>query len=907
VAGSSPAPDPSAWRFARDDPFTGSAFVANAFKNRSSAAKSAIIGLGSERMSQLVVRDSLVTPMEDVQELIGDDGNLCDDCVRLETDDRNSEFGEAGFSTKFFMLTPTSGWRLLIDVLSLFVLLYDLCLTPYLIAWDVALEGILYFGALGTTIFWTLDMLASFRTGFYSDGKLEMDARKAAMRYFRTNFLIDIAVLSTDLIGILLGIIFEDEETHVVGSEFLRFAKAGRMLRLAGVFRVSHLGEVFTRLTMRYPGCAIVWNVFQLLAVIIYINHMVACGWYFIGRVAYSDTGGRWIDLPDFTIGSETHTSRESSTLYQYVTAFHFSLTQMTPGSMQVAPVNSIERIFNLSCLLLGLLTFSTLISSLSAMMMDIKKKREASDKQLTVLRRFLRSTGVRRKMAIRLEYVIFQKLWVQRPLTTHDVSALKLLPVKDRTDLDAELSKPFIVRLPILRLCHRVDASLVRKISHEAMDMQYIELGNLMFDSGKEAVGSYIIQSGRGIYTLDILTNGSWTRRDAVAEPIEVEETEWVTEAALWCQAWRHRGVLEPACNGGAGGGAMVMILRAHGFARVVSERKLIRDIVYTYAATFVRLAINASQVTAPMNDLGKSFEGFASYDEILLSWDPNLAVYAALRVYLSSLALHIAREEEMARANSGSAWVFGATGSKLSATLENEVLDSKCNLVVDAAGEVHRVVAVACVQIKRRDTDKIFVNLGRIVGGRVVVDVNLPGMKMKEGSIPQDCLDMLFETGQLRMFDGQLTWEQPTFAIHTKSSKRHGLNTKYIRHIENASVINEEIMDDLPYTFQIGDGLGTTPGGSRRRARDDMHITTSSSVMSPLEPFVTFSCSDEAHTYLSAWVSEKEFTDIRAPEREPSLARFLSELPMENALAAVRRLQAEEAAVIAAPATFV
>eukprot|EP00971_Amphidinium_carterae_P184586 3664733-Amphidinium_carterae.1 len=35
--------------------------------------------------------------------------------------------------------------------------------------------------------------------------------------------------------------------------------------------------------------------------------------------------------------------------------------------------------------------------------------------------------------------------------------------------------------------------------------------------------------------------------------------------------------------------------------------------------------------------------------------------------------------------------------------------------------------------------------------------------------------------------------------------------------------------------------------------------------------------------------WFCE-EFTDIRAPEREPSLARFLSELPMENALAAVR-----------------
>eukprot|EP00971_Amphidinium_carterae_P268230 5321659-Amphidinium_carterae.1 len=57
-------------------------------------------------------------------------------------------------------------------------------------------------------------------------------------------------------------------------------------------------------------------------------------------------------------------------------------------------------------------------------------------------------------------------------------------------------------------------------------MNLSDVVKGNLMFDSGKEAVGSYIIQSGRGIYTLDILTNGSWTRRDAVAEPIEVPIT---------------------------------------------------------------------------------------------------------------------------------------------------------------------------------------------------------------------------------------------------------------------------------------------------------------------------------------------------------------------------------------------
>lgn len=48
----------------------------------------------------------------------------------------------------------------------------------------------------------------------------------------------------------------------------------------------------------------------------------------------------------------------------------------MTPGSMQVVPVNTVERAFNVLCLMMGVIFFGSLISTLSSKMLHYRMTR---------------------------------------------------------------------------------------------------------------------------------------------------------------------------------------------------------------------------------------------------------------------------------------------------------------------------------------------------------------------------------------------------------------------------------------------------------------------------------------------------------------------------------------------------
>merc|ERR1719203_1334715 len=100
----------------------------------------------------------------------------------------------------------------------------------------------------------------------------------------------------------------------------------------------------------------------------LWMNHILACVWFAIGRYAPSDTGARWVEQA-FGDDIYLHAGRT----FQYSSAIHWSIAQTTLGAMEVVSVNTVERTFNVACLLVGLFFGSSLISSLSAGMIEFR------------------------------------------------------------------------------------------------------------------------------------------------------------------------------------------------------------------------------------------------------------------------------------------------------------------------------------------------------------------------------------------------------------------------------------------------------------------------------------------------------------------------------------------------------
>merc|ERR1719162_2306181 len=80
---------------------------------------------------------------------------------------------------------------------------------------------------------------------------------------------------------------------------------------------------------------------------------------------------------------------------YLYILSFHWAITQFTPSSMHVQPMNMLERTFAIMVVIFGLVGFSYLVGSITGSLAELRRLKEESVKQFWSLRRFLKRSQV--------------------------------------------------------------------------------------------------------------------------------------------------------------------------------------------------------------------------------------------------------------------------------------------------------------------------------------------------------------------------------------------------------------------------------------------------------------------------------------------------------------------------------
>merc|ERR1719204_7691 len=120
----------------------------------------------------------------------------------------------------------------------------------------------------------------------------------------------------------------------------------------------------------------------KLMLVVIGLNHIIACGWFLVGKSAHGLGMASWISWNEnfIELGSD----------YQYATSLHWSLTQFTPASMDVMSRNILERIYSIVVLLFAMVAFSSVIGTVTTSMTTIRQMKCDKQKQFWKLRRYL-------------------------------------------------------------------------------------------------------------------------------------------------------------------------------------------------------------------------------------------------------------------------------------------------------------------------------------------------------------------------------------------------------------------------------------------------------------------------------------------------------------------------------------
>ena len=128
----------------------------------------------------------------------------------------------------------------------------------------------------------------------------------------------------------------------------LRVIRPTQLLRVLGVLRVARLPGALERIMDSAQASSrleMIIKVAKVLAASFWIHHILSCTWYHIRTSAPSDTRLSW--LAEEIGGYMNQTYEGCSIGYQYATAFHWSLTQIVSGSMQVVPLNTCKWLFN--------------------------------------------------------------------------------------------------------------------------------------------------------------------------------------------------------------------------------------------------------------------------------------------------------------------------------------------------------------------------------------------------------------------------------------------------------------------------------------------------------------------------------------------------------------------------------
>lgn len=394
------------------------------------------------------------------------------------------------FWDKYLVSDPNSAIRVCWDLACCLVLAYDFIVIPLEL---IGLSG----GLIGqkwvwiTPTFWSLDMCLSFFRGYLAEeGFIERRLTKTICRYSRGWFMFDLMVIIIDWLSFMsrVGVDFGDGELALSLLRFLRLLRVARALKLFSAIKMLQRLQTIVQ-GIHSEALRLFLGIIKLVCAIMFMNHLVACGWYAVGTFD-QDWDDSWVRKRDMA---------NKSFAYRYMTALHWSLTQFTPSGMEVHPENAVERAYAISVVLVGMFMFSALVSNVTSSMMRYRMQNSGRVEAHMILRRYLDENHVTMALSSRIiRYVLLAERRVGHARThEQDVAVLKLLPRRLRSELHTEVCGPWLGNHPFFRCFSVSRPGSTSFVYDRALEEVNLPFGQELFEAGEVAESMYFVVMG--------------------------------------------------------------------------------------------------------------------------------------------------------------------------------------------------------------------------------------------------------------------------------------------------------------------------------------------------------------------------------------------------------------------------
>mmetsp|Transcript_100625 Transcript_100625/g.313683 ORF Transcript_100625/g.313683 Transcript_100625/m.313683 type:complete len:491 (-) Transcript_100625:63-1535(-) len=331
-------------------------------------------------------------------------------------------------------------------------------------------------------------------------------------------FVLDLGIVVMEwVVQFLDGI----ESASALGK-ISRAMRAVRLLRVAKLHTL--LSEVNIKAKIRSELTRTLLGICRIICVILVLNHFMACGFY--GLHYLNEDSENWVKKnfdPSDAVG------------YRYWTSVHWSLTQFTPASMEVVPVNTSERIYAVCALLLALICFSSFVSSITSAMTRYGNSNMRQQQQRAALYRFLGQRSISTELVNRVWHYLHDRSELASQVRTseEDVELFAVLPESLKVDLRYEMYLPTIAGHPLFREYSQLEPQAVRHICKTAIKEHSMTMREELFGDCVDVTHMVFVTEGLLTYSYPVTED-----KDEKWAQAEVGKGQWACEVALWASS---------------------------------------------------------------------------------------------------------------------------------------------------------------------------------------------------------------------------------------------------------------------------------------------------------------------------------------------------------------------------------
>ncbi|RLN45034.1 hypothetical protein BBJ28_00014642 [Nothophytophthora sp. Chile5] len=371
-------------------------------------------------------------------------------------------------------------------------LLYEAFLLPFAATFAVAAalppSATAFRAFYAAETLFLVDFYVKFNTGFYEDGNIHRDKRRARVNYLKSlGFFLDVLAI------LPMSLLLPAPATSLCGASttaaaaadcwpaWREFHKILRIWRVPGYF--SNLDDVYAKHFKALKS-------FKVLVATVFVAHSVACGRFAFG---WNDPVA---EAPDVWLPPPPLASEPLGT--QYAGALFWSVGLLTGAFDGALPRHNAEFAFTLGVTLSGLTLFMYACATLFMLSKSESNQTVLAQARINQLRHLLSFHHVPEPLQVQaVEY--FERHYTDAE--SNDREVVKLLCPSITKDIQVELLKGMVGRIPLFRGCNEQFIVALTSL----LEMTSFPAHVSLFEVGDPGDYMYVVNSG----VLHILVNG--------------------------------------------------------------------------------------------------------------------------------------------------------------------------------------------------------------------------------------------------------------------------------------------------------------------------------------------------------------------------------------------------------------